>query len=196
MTKLLGRPKTFNKDDILAIAMDYFWAHGYEKSSLDDLLKAMGIKKSSFYNTFKSKEALLLEVLDSYMQYRYKQFNQFQNEKGIKYALLVMVKITISDLEDSNYRKGCLVVNSGKECYGKHHHLSHEIARHVSNNIDFITDFVEKAKNNNEIKNPLPARVIASRYLTMRNGLAMMIQAGVSQEVIDNTMSYFEELVE
>lgn len=45
-----------NEDEVLMLAMKLFLKSGYENASLDNLLLAMGIKKSSFYHTFKSKE--------------------------------------------------------------------------------------------------------------------------------------------
>ena len=66
MLKTRGRPKAFNEDEALQLAMNYFWEHGYDNTSLDNLLTAMGIKKSSFYHTFKSKEELFSRCLELY----------------------------------------------------------------------------------------------------------------------------------
>jgi TetR/AcrR family transcriptional repressor of nem operon len=42
----------------VAAAMEVFWRYGYERASLDVLLKAMGISKQSLYDTFGDKRAL------------------------------------------------------------------------------------------------------------------------------------------
>ena len=64
----MARPKAFNKDDALAAAMEVFWTTGYERASLDVLLKAMGISKQSLYDTFGDKRALYLEALTRYRE--------------------------------------------------------------------------------------------------------------------------------
>ena len=61
-----GRPKAFDEKEALTTTMHYFWEHGYDNTSLDNLLLAMGIKMSSFYETFKSKEVVFSRCLALY----------------------------------------------------------------------------------------------------------------------------------
>ncbi|UUZ81262.1 TetR/AcrR family transcriptional regulator [Paenibacillus sp. P26] len=51
-------------------AMLVFWEKGYEAASIPDLLKAMGLSRSSLYETFTDKETLYLEALQHYKQIR------------------------------------------------------------------------------------------------------------------------------
>lgn len=61
-----GRPRSFDRDRAITIAMDLFWRHGYEGVSIGDLTVAMGIAPPSLYAAFGSKAALYREVLDRY----------------------------------------------------------------------------------------------------------------------------------
>lgn len=62
----MGRPREFDMDDVLDRAMRAFWATGYEGTSLDDLLAAMGIKRGSLYKAFTDKRALYQAALRHY----------------------------------------------------------------------------------------------------------------------------------
>src|SRR5258706_14157450 len=62
-----GRPSVFDRDAALKEAMKLFWERGYQGTSFDELIAAMGISASSFYNSFGSKEALYCEATQSYL---------------------------------------------------------------------------------------------------------------------------------
>ena len=62
----MARPKTFDREQALESAMNLFWAKGYEATSVQDLLDAMGINRGSMYTTFGGKRALFLAALERY----------------------------------------------------------------------------------------------------------------------------------
>src|ERR671934_1239183 len=62
-----GRPARFNREEAIHSAMLLFWERGYEGTTLEALLEAMGgIKPPSFYNAFGSKEELFRTAADHY----------------------------------------------------------------------------------------------------------------------------------
>ncbi|MCZ2820364.1 TetR/AcrR family transcriptional regulator [Modestobacter sp. VKM Ac-2977] len=66
--RAVGRPREFDVDEALDVAVRLFWERGYEGASLADLTGAMGISKPSFYAAFGSKEQLFRRALDRYTE--------------------------------------------------------------------------------------------------------------------------------
>jgi AcrR family transcriptional regulator len=62
----MARTKVFDPAAALEAAMRVFWEQGYEGTSTDDLLCAMGIGRQSLYDTFGDKKQLYLAVLAHY----------------------------------------------------------------------------------------------------------------------------------
>jgi AcrR family transcriptional regulator len=62
----IGRPREFDTEKALDLAMELFWRKGYEGTSLSDLTSTMGITRPSLYAAFGNKEALFRIVLDRY----------------------------------------------------------------------------------------------------------------------------------
>lgn len=191
----IGRPKTFNKDNVVKLAMYHFWEYGYDNTSLDDLLLAMGIKKSSFYRTFKSKEEIFSLSLHLYREETFKLLTNLKNEIGAKQTLIFLIKDTIEQLTVNGKVKGCLLMNSGKECYLKYPNLSNQIHIELEEFTNFITKFINEAQKNNEITNKMDSDKLAIRFLTLYNGVAMMLQAKSDIKTIDDLLIFVEELL-
>ena len=63
-----GKPLSFDRDQALERAMEFFWNHGYEASGMTDLLEHMGIGRQSLYDTFGDKHSLFVEAIKHYNQ--------------------------------------------------------------------------------------------------------------------------------
>src|SRR6266516_2251705 len=62
-----GRPRAFDADKALDLALLVFWRKGYESESLSDFPRVMGIKRPSLYGAFGNKENLFRKALDRYV---------------------------------------------------------------------------------------------------------------------------------
>lgn len=54
---------TGNRDKLVRAAADLFFEHGFHSVGLDQIIDAVGVTKTTFYNHFESKDALIIEVL-------------------------------------------------------------------------------------------------------------------------------------
>jgi TetR/AcrR family transcriptional repressor of nem operon len=101
----LARPSARNV--IHDAAMKVFTERGFNASSVQDITDAAGVPKGSFYNHFKSKEALAAEILTAYGEGR--------TDRGIltdaKLPGLTRLKKHFAALNDyfSGCTDGCLV---------------------------------------------------------------------------------------
>ena len=64
--KSVGRPSA-TKARIVAAAMQLFWEHGYERTSVADVVAAAGVRSGSLYHFFATKEDVLIAVLEAYL---------------------------------------------------------------------------------------------------------------------------------
>ncbi|MEM0964440.1 MAG: helix-turn-helix domain-containing protein, partial [Bacteroidota bacterium] len=62
----MPRPRQYDPDAVLDAAQRAFQARGYEATSVQDLVEATGLSRSSLYHAFGDKHALFLAVLDRY----------------------------------------------------------------------------------------------------------------------------------
>ena len=72
--------KEFDPERSLAKAMSLFWRMGYENTSLEALIKEMGIARQSLYDTFGDKRALYLKAMAHYRDQTNSQMQKMLNE--------------------------------------------------------------------------------------------------------------------
>jgi TetR/AcrR family transcriptional repressor of nem operon len=65
----MGRPREFDADAALDRATELFWQRGYEGTSVQDLVDALGINRASLYATFGDKAQLFDSVLTRYQSW-------------------------------------------------------------------------------------------------------------------------------
>ena len=78
----MARHKAFNREEVLDRAIEVFWAHGYEATSIQELVDSMGINRGSLYDTFGDKHRLFLEALDRYEQAFHTNSEKRMHRKG------------------------------------------------------------------------------------------------------------------
>lgn len=65
----MGRPRSFDTDQAVSTAATLFATHGFEGTSVDDLVTATGIHRGSLYKTFGSKRSLHLTALRNHLDH-------------------------------------------------------------------------------------------------------------------------------
>lgn len=100
-----GRPRAFDLDAAVDAGVALLRRRGYEATSLDDLTRAMGISRSSFYAAFGSKRGVLLTALDRYSRQRL----QVLAELAAGPEPLEAILAALAGVEGDG--QGCLLVN-------------------------------------------------------------------------------------
>ncbi|MDA0691736.1 MAG: TetR/AcrR family transcriptional regulator [Nitrospinae bacterium] len=175
----IGRPREFDSDQALQAAMQVFWSKGYEATSLADLITAMNISKSSFYQTFENKHQLFQNCIN-YYQDRFIS-DLIDSLKKAKTGRTFIEDTFMSMAEKArpkSDRRGCLILNCVSEFAQKDPVISKIITKSIQQMTDVFLSAVKRAQQEGGIpanKKPLP---LARYLLSSMNGLTTMIKAG------------------
>lgn len=111
----MARRKEFDENAVLEHAVQCFWSHGYEATSVRDLARHMGIAGASLYNAYGDKRSLYALALDYYVEHSFKErerrFSQLPPRDAIRGFLNELVERSIEDPD----HKGCMLVNAALE---------------------------------------------------------------------------------
>ncbi len=115
----MGRPKEFDSETVLEAATNCFWADGIVRTSISSLVDAMKIQRSSFYNSFGSREGILTTVLDRYLEISpLKELIKSGPVEDDQQPDLVLVDLILDFshfLAEQGRGRGCLIFNGLSE---------------------------------------------------------------------------------
>ena len=171
----MARSKAFNEEDVLDKAVAVFWAKGYEATSVQDLVDAMGIQRGSLYATFGSKQQLFLQSLDRYGKVVVKQLLDILESKpsAIESIELFFAQL-VEHLLTAGPLRSCLVTNSAIE-RGLRDEATKQKVLHLLNALEkgFYTA-LQRASKNGEISQNLDLKKVASFLTSNMQGLLVM----------------------
>src|SRR4051812_33498793 len=111
----MPRPREFDRDQALRRAMTVFWEHGYEATSTDDLLRAMGIGRQSMYDAFGDKHRLYLEALQLYETEAGAELCGRIAAAPSPFAAITDHVLSIAEGTPRDLSRGCFFVNATTE---------------------------------------------------------------------------------
>lgn len=172
-----GRPRAFDEAAALEAALGVFWKNGFEATSLDDLTKAMGLSRSSFYGTFGSKQALFLRVLNQYSRRGLANLKDVADTAGGDPVDAMMQ--ALSDPEGGP--KGCMLVN----CITELAPHDEEVAVIGRRHLESIEEIFAKAIDPDD---PASVRDRARAFSSLAIGTLALRKAGIPAERIAETL--------
>lgn len=107
----MGRPRTYDRDEVLQKSIRLFWERGYEGTHLRDLLEATGINRFSLYKEFGGKEGLFEEALRAYIANLHELLGILRREP----LGLANVRDLFKAVDEHPFLHGCLVLNTIRE---------------------------------------------------------------------------------
>jgi TetR/AcrR family transcriptional regulator, transcriptional repressor for nem operon len=111
----VGRPKQFDRDEVLTRALDLFWQRGYRGVSVRELAKAMGVNVATLYTEFVDKESLYAEALAKYESENVSGYIGSLERPDANFDACAKVLSAFADFASSGTAPGCLITNSAIE---------------------------------------------------------------------------------
>lgn len=188
----MARHKEFDREEVLEKAMELFWYKGYEATSINDLVKNMGINRGSLYDTFGDKHRLFLAVLDRYCNDSIAFKELADSPQGIA-AIGKFFSRLLEYYTTKKECKGCLMTNTLVELALHDQDAANKITTHLQQMEDIFYQALIYSQKKGEIGPNCNLKALA-RYLTSStNGLSVMAKAQpdiqVLEDIVNTTLS-------
>lgn len=147
-----GRPVGFARDEAIAAAMNLFWKKGYLGVSVSDLAESMAIQRSSFYNTFGSRDAVFREALRHYAEISPDAaLDRVQPGEPVLPVLASVFREICRVRAQDKQGRACLVCNSVAELVGVEAEVGSVVARSVERRVKRLAALLKQAVKQKEL---------------------------------------------
>jgi TetR/AcrR family transcriptional repressor of nem operon len=170
----MPKKEVFNKDIVLLKASNVFHNKGYHATSMQDLVDATGLNRSSIYNSFESKMNLYLECLNIY-QSKYQNIinGVLIKSKSPLDAIFLIFKTYVKEIVIDTDRKGCLITNCKSEMANQDKAINTFLFTNQTNTIALFEDLVKQGQKAQEINLNQSAKAYAMYLFSSIQGLRM-----------------------
>ncbi|WP_019203785.1 TetR/AcrR family transcriptional regulator [Tsukamurella sp. 1534] len=179
----MARPRKFDPADALDAATESFWSHGYAGTSPADLETAMGISRSSLYNTFHTKADLYRRALEHYAEEQSRQVLTILEgpepaTARLRAALNHVVRLSLDDAE----RRGCLVTNAAIERAQDDDAVRALLRRILDGQAAAFAAVVDEGRRAGEIAAGVDPAAAGNLFVATTNGIRVLARVDPSEE--------------
>jgi len=183
---VMPRPREFEPDEVLDSAMRQFWERGYRATSVDDLVRATGVKPGSLYSAFPGgKHALLMGSLERYSKLVVPQKLGELEDPGASVAQVrAYFDGLVRDLLSPEGRQGCLLVNSAIENAAADPEVAAVVRGHLARLERCFTAALRTAIRRGEVPPSVDPVSRAKGLVATSQGLMVVGKANPDEEVL------------
>jgi len=180
-----GRPRAFDREQALGIALDLFWRQGYEGTSIPQLTKAMGISPPSLYAAFKSKESLYREAVELYLtQYSGFMSSLFDEKISARDAIEKALLEAAKQFSDPCHAPGCMISSAGLQASPDNMKLAAELTGFRQAAQQVVYTRLEAARKSGELAKKTDTASLAAFYAMVSQGMSVQARDGATTDLL------------
>lgn len=174
----MGRPRSFNPDEVMESAITAFWAHGYGATSISDLVEATGVNRASLYAGFEDKRGLFLASLRRYDDQQRRGFlDRLTRDLPPRDAILAAFDAAAT-APAPGHPGGCLLVNTAMEMAPHDAGIRDVVTAAFAGVEAFFHDRITAAQAMGTVPASIDAKRCAQTLLALFIGLRVLMRAG------------------
>ena len=174
----MGRPLEFARNDAIKHAVDAFWREGYEHLSASKLAEEMGVAKSSLYNTFESKHAVLLHAITHYADAKSVEIRALMACDDVVEALRALL---CEMAKDNDGGRGCFMVNAAAELGGRDQEVRALLNAGFGSMQQAFTAVIEAGQQKGTIRMTVDASAHALALMAGIAGIRILAKSGFDE---------------
>ena len=189
--KTRGRPRQYDREQVLASVLSLFSEKGYSATSLDDISGAMNMSRPSIYNAFGDKESIYLHAMDSFRRQMRKTVEKYlDSEYDLETALMNTYISALKVYFSSQPAQGCFIFCTAPAEINN----QSEIKEKISDTLIEVDEFFQVLFTNAQKQGNYAKNMDASNAGKLAQGvlhtIAIRARAGESQASLNRFIEF------
>jgi AcrR family transcriptional regulator len=172
----------FDRDAALRTAMELFWRHGYEGTSVSMLTEALEITPTSLYAAFGSKDELFDAAIELYDSPGTSPTDRALAYPDARQSIETILRANADAYTDPTTPAGCMVALSAVNLGSGHDHVGRKLAQRRQRDTEKIRARIEHGMVTGDLPATLDAELAASYVQTVLHGLSIQARDGCTRE--------------
>ena len=166
--------------------MRTFWTQGYEGTSIQDLVDAMGVNKPSLYSTFGCKEELFREAVDLYDRLEGRATSQsLSDARTSREAVETMLRSNALAYAVDDGPRGCMIVLSSLLGAPENENVRAFLANNRLNGERILRERLARGVEDGDLQSSTDVDQLAAFYTTVLEGLSIQARDGAPTEKLN-----------
>ena len=181
----MPKPRQYDEEEVLTHAMNTFWARGFAATSVEHLVAATGLNRSSLYHAFGDKSGLFMAALSHYERVVTSEVlaDLERGNAGVG-AIKRTFDRVIENQSSAQERWGCLMNNTATELGPHDQQVGEVVQRHLQRFEAAILGALERGQAAGEVAADARLRDVARALTATLQGLLVMAKGSSSPAVL------------
>lgn len=182
----MARSKSFDPDAALRKAMQLFWRQGFEATSVDDLVHAMGVNRASLYATYGDKASLFKQALERYIEtVLAPRLDALEGAASALAGLRALLAELVAFAAGDPQRRGCFAVNTVCELASRNPDIAARLRARSEALEGLLTRTIARAQRDGELPADRDPLVLARSFVAVIDGLRVRSKLGADRATLE-----------
>jgi TetR/AcrR family transcriptional repressor of nem operon len=182
----MPRKKQFDPDMALQKAVQVFWRLGYERTSLEILMKETGLSKQSIYNTFGDKRSIFFHAMRRYRKTTTDSLRKvFTETESVRQGFQTIFASMIAESREQ-HEQGCLLLSANLSRDVDDKEITAFLRANQREVEKIFTDAFARAQERGEISREKSPAALAKFFVATIQGMRALARLNHDREELQN----------
>ena len=192
--KGVARPREFDEDEVIDRALTTFWEHGYEGTSIDDLVAATGLGRASLYGALGDKERIFGRAVERYCARMGDALQTVDDDPSARAALGRLLRMLVTKSSPRSGPRGCFLLSTAVG--GDAPRAARDAYAEYTSRLErALVALVRRGQESGEFTREVDADAVARMLAVLLQGVAASARAGRARAQLEAAIETMLALV-